>query len=147
VTAKFWQTKTLAELSDVEWESLCDGCARCCMIKLQDEDTNEVAYTAAVCGLLDLNACRCTQYPARHELVPDCVVITAKEVITFEWLPASCAYRTVAEGRELAWWHPLVSGDPNTVHDAGISVRGKVVAEGQVHPEDLESMVIKWVEV
>ena len=98
---QFWQAKTLAELTDTEWESLCDGCARCCMVKLQDEDTDEVVYTSIVCDLLDQQACRCTRYPERHALVTDCVELSVAKVSEFHWLPKSCAYRTIAEGRDL----------------------------------------------
>ena len=143
---EFWQSKSLAEMSEAEWESLCDGCARCCMIKLEDEGTGEVAYSAVVCDLLELSACRCKSYPRRHELVPDCVVLSPQSLATFAWLPTTCAYRTLAEGRDLEWWHPLVSGDRETVHEAGISVRGKVLHESTVHEDDLESMIVRWVE-
>lgn len=143
---KFWQQKELAQMSDAEWESLCDGCARCCMIKLEDEDTREVHYTAVVCDLLALDVCRCTRYPERHELVPDCVVLTPERAADFAWLPTTCAYRTLAEGRELAWWHPLVSGRQDTVHEAGISVQDKVVPEAMVHEDDQQDMIVTWVE-
>ena len=142
----FWQTKTLAEMNPQEWESLCDGCARCCLIKLEDEDTSEVHYTNMVCDLLDQDSCRCTDYPNRHQRVADCIDFHAAIVSDLAWLPRSCAYRTLAEGRELAWWHPLVSQDPETVHDAGISVRGKVLAEQDVHPDQWTETVIQWVE-
>ncbi len=143
----FWQEKTLAEMSDDEWESLCDGCAKCCMIKLEDEATAEIHYTAMVCDLLDLDACRCTAYPDRHSLVPDCVVLDAETALAFTWLPKSCAYRTLAEGRDLPEWHPLVSGDTDSVHKAQRSVRDKVIPVGQVHEEEHEEMVIQWVEI
>ena len=143
----FWEEKTLAQMSDAEWESLCDGCARCCMVKLQDEDTEEVFYTSIVCDLLDQDACRCTAYPRRHELVPDCVVLTHQEVDEFHWLPKTCAYRTLAEGRPLAWWHPLVSGSSETVHEAEISVQGKVIAESEIDEDQQQDMVIRWVEM
>ena len=144
--AEFWQEKPLEQMTDAEWESLCDGCARCCMIKLQDEDSGDVHYTALVCDLLDLDSCRCTRYSERHVLVPDCVVLTPARTSEFHWLPVSCAYRTLAEGRELAWWHPLVSGSDATVHEAGISVRGKVMPAGAVHADEQEDMIINWVE-
>jgi uncharacterized cysteine cluster protein YcgN (CxxCxxCC family) len=144
--AEFWREKTLQQMSQAEWEALCDGCARCCMIKLQDDDTDEVHYTALVCDLLDIEACRCTRYPERHALVPDCVVLTPQRAKDFHWLPRSCAYRSLAEGRDLAWWHPLVSGSADTVHEAGISVRGKVMPEAAVHADEQESMIINWVE-
>jgi len=142
----FWQDLSLHEMSDAQWESLCDGCARCCMIKLEDEDDGEVYYTAVVCDLLEQDQCRCSRYPQRHELVPDCVVLTPNAATEFAWLPTTCAYRTLAEGRPLAWWHPLVSGSAETVHEAGISVRGKVVAESSVHAHEHEDMIVTWVE-
>lgn len=145
-TEPFWQTKTLAEMTSAEWESLCDGCARCCMIKLQDEDTEQIIHTSVVCHLLDQQACRCTAYPQRHELVPDCIAFTENIVTELAWLPRSCAYRRIAEGRGLADWHPLVSKRLESVHEAGISVRGKVVSEATVDEEDLEDMVVHWVE-
>lgn len=141
----FWETKTLAEMSDEEWESLCDGCARCCMLKLDDEAGN-VFFTNVVCRMLDHEGCRCRHYPDRHELVPDCVEIDADNIGKLNFLPNSCAYRRIAEGRGLAWWHPLVSGSPDTVHKAGISVRGKVVSETGVHPDELENYIVRWVE-
>ena len=141
----FWETKTLAEMSGEEWESLCDGCARCCTLKLDDEAGN-VFFTNVVCELLDKEACRCKHYPERHALVPDCVEMDADNVAKLNFLPTSCAYRRIAEGRGLAWWHPLVSGSPDTVHEAGISVRGKVISESGVHSDDLENYIIRWVE-
>ncbi len=143
---EFWKTKTLDEMSEAEWESLCDGCARCCMIKLEDEDSGEVHYTAMVCDLLELERCRCTRYPERHALVPDCVVLTPDRALDFAWLPTTCAYRRVAEGKDLAAWHPLVSGSADSVHEAGISVRGKVVPESAVHADAGEDMIVTWVE-
>ena len=125
--APFWQRKTLSEMTQPEWESLCDGCARCCLLKLEDIDTGHVEYTNIACRLLDHGTCRCTRYPARHELVPDCVGLSADVLTEIAWLPSTCAYRLVAEGRDLYWWHPLVSGNADTVHQAGISVRGRVV--------------------
>lgn len=135
--AFFWRRKRLDELSPDEWESLCDGCARCCLHKLIDEDDGEVVYTNIACRLLDAGTCRCTDYARRKKLVPDCVILTASRAKQLSWMPSTCAYRLLAEGKDLAWWHPLVSGDPNTVHEAGISVRGRVVAESRAgDPED-----------
>ncbi len=144
---EFWKAKSLQQLSEAEWESLCDGCARCCMVKLQDEDTDEVVYTSIVCDLLDQQRCRCTRYPQRHELVADCVELSVEKIAEFHWLPKSCAYRTIAEGRDLAWWHPLVSGDAETVFTAGIAVRGKVMAEADVPLGHEEDMIVHWVEM
>lgn len=124
----FWQTKTLAELSRTEWESLCDGCGKCCLAKMQDEDTDEIYWTSVGCRLLDSAACSCTDYANRHKIVGDCVALTPENVPTIAWLPQTCAYRLRAEGRELYWWHHLVSGSRETVHEAGISVRGRVTA-------------------
>ncbi|MEM1231879.1 MAG: YcgN family cysteine cluster protein [Pseudomonadota bacterium] len=143
----FWHDHTLGELDQAQWESLCDRCARCCLIKLQDEDSGQIVFTNLVCHLLDMDACRCTAYPRRHELVPDCIDFSAPLVPQLDWLPRSCAYRRVAEGRGLAAWHPLVSGDPESVHEAGISVRGKVRSESGVAEQDLEEHVIEWVEL
>jgi len=140
----FWQTKTLEELTPEEWEALCDGCGKCCLHKIEDEDSGEVYYTYVACGLLGLDTCRCQDYEHRSELVKDCLVLTVDMVHAIHWLPKSCAYRRMADGRGLAWWHPLVSGDPDTVRQAGISVCGRVVPEGQVDLSKIEGMVVDW---
>lgn len=141
----FWERKSLQDMSDAEWESLCDGCGRCCLHKLQDEDSDAVAFTAVACRHLDREGCHCGVYAQRREHVADCLILQ-REDFHPQWLPHSCAYRRLAEGRGLASWHPLVSGDPDSVHRAGISVRGRVVSESEVHPDDLEQFIITWVE-
>ena len=125
-----------------EWESLCDGCGKCCLHKLEDVDTGDIALTNVSCRYLELDTCRCSDYPNRQRNVSDCVSLHADTVPKLRWLPDTCAYRLVAEGRDLYWWHPLVSGDPETVHAAGISVRGKAVSEDEV--DDLEDHVQDW---
>jgi uncharacterized protein len=140
----FWRSKPLEAMNDREWESLCDGCGRCCLVKLEDEATGEIAYTDVGCTLLDSQACRCRNYENRQALVPDCVRLSPAAVRTLSWLPPTCAYRLLSEGRDLYWWHPLVSGDPETVHAAGISVRDRVAGpeEDFTLRELLEHMVI-----
>ena len=140
----FWERKTLAEMTQAEWESLCDGCGKCCLFKLRDEDTDAVYFTNTACRLLDIGTCRCRHYPERKRYVPDCVTLTPQTVAQIDWLPATCAYRRLGEGRGLAWWHPLVSGDPDTVHQAGISVRGRVESEAEVGSDDLEHRLVDW---
>ena len=125
----FWKRKSLAEMSAGEWESLCDGCGLCCMHKVEEEDTGELFYTNLACRLLDTESCRCTDYAHRAQLVSDCLRLSPASTDAFEWLPATCAYRLLSRGRDLPDWHPLLTGDPESVHAAGISVRGKVVSE------------------
>jgi uncharacterized cysteine cluster protein YcgN (CxxCxxCC family) len=138
----FWKRKTLAEMNAREWESLCDGCGKCCLVKLEDERTGRVRYTDVACALLDPQSCRCRDYANRTRRVPDCVKLSPRDVESFHWLPRTCAYRLIAQGDDLPWWHPLVSGDPTTVHRAGVSIRGRVVRESQV--ADLHTRVVHW---
>jgi len=140
----FWERKRLAEMTPQEWESLCDGCARCCLIKLEDVDSGEIATTNLACRLLDQQTCRCKDYANRTNRVPTCIRLTPGNIADIAWMPASCAYRRLAEGRRLASWHPLISGDPETVHRAGISVRGKTISEEEVAPEDMDDHIVAW---
>lgn len=142
--APFWKTKTLAQMSEAEWESLCDGCGKCCVISLEDCDNGEFYRTDVSCKLFDGAACQCGDYSNRKKLVPDCVKLTAKNVPKLDWLPPTCAYRLVDEGRELYWWHPLVSGDPETVHAARASVRGQTRPEGRLEISGLMKRIITW---
>jgi uncharacterized protein len=137
----FWQRKTLAQMSEAEWESLCDGCGKCCLHKLEDEDTGHIHLTMVACRLLDIDSCRCGNYGARHREVPECVRILPETVAALT-LPASCAYRLVAEGRDLAAWHPLRSGERSSVHAAGASIRSWAVSERELADEDWEDYVI-----
>jgi uncharacterized cysteine cluster protein YcgN (CxxCxxCC family) len=141
---RFWETIPLAEMTEVEWEALCDGCGKCCLNKLEDAETGEVAYTCVACRLLDDETCRCGNYAIRKELVPDCVVLTPENIgeIAY-WMPATCAYRLLHEGKKLHDWHPLISGDPGSVHEAGASVKGRTVPEWEVPQEDWEEHVIE----
>ncbi|SMF97001.1 hypothetical protein SAMN02949497_4417 [Methylomagnum ishizawai] len=139
----FWHEKTLGEMSEWEWESLCDGCGRCCLHKLEDEDTGEILFTRVACHLLDIGTCRCGNYAKRGKLVPDC--LSLRDGFTqFHWLPATCAYRLLAQGDDLPAWHPLVSGRADSVHTAGMSVRGFALPEAGV--DCLEDHIIEWPE-
>ena len=127
-----------------EWESLCDGCAKCCLVKLQDADGSAVDYTDVACRLLDLESCKCTRYSDRQRLVPDCVTLTPDSITALRWMPSTCAYRLLAEGRRLYWWHPLVSGDPETVHLAGMSARHRVLSESEIDEDTLHQRIVEW---
>ncbi len=142
----FWEDKPLEEMTPTEWEALCDGCGRCCLIKLEDEDSGEIITSDVHCRLLDGESCRCTDYANRKRHVPDCIKLTPEKVREIGWIPTTCAYRRLAEGKGLAWWHPLVSGDPETVVQAGVSVRGRTVDEKAVKPGDWEKHVVDWPE-
>ncbi len=144
-SAPFWRTKALEEMSAAEWESLCDGCGRCCLVKLEEEDSGAIHATDVACRLFDAKTCRCTDYANRSVKVTDCVTLTPHDVRTLGWLPPSCAYRLVAEGEDLKWWHPLVSGRPESVVEAGVSVKGRVFArEDDVLEALLVERVTKW---
>jgi len=141
---RFWERKPLNKLSKPEWEALCDGCGKCCLNKLEDEDTGAVALTCVACRLLDDSTGLCTQYPIRHHFVPECIVLTADNLDTHAyWMPQTCAYRLLWEGKPLYDWHPLISGDPNSVHEAGVSVKDRTVSEFEIPIEEWEDYIIE----
>lgn len=139
---EFWRTKTLAQMSKAEWESLCDGCGRCCLHKLRDDETDEIEFTNVACRLLDTQTARCGNYANRKTYVPDCVKLTPKKLEKLDWLPPSCAYRLVRDGKDLPSWHPLRSHRPESVVEAGASVVGRCVNERDAGP--LEHHITKW---
>ncbi len=141
----FWRVKSLQDMSLEEWDTLCDGCAKCCLHKLEDEDTGELAFTSVACGQLDIKSCRCRNYMERTLLVADCVELTKDNLSHLKWLPPTCAYRLLYEGKPLYPWHPLISGDPESVHRAGVSVRGKAIEERVAR--DLEDHIVEWPEL
>ncbi|MBM3502333.1 MAG: YcgN family cysteine cluster protein [Alphaproteobacteria bacterium] len=139
--APFWRRKKLSELSASEWELLCDGCGKCCLVKLGD-GARGVDYTDVACRLLNTHTCRCRDYEARQRLVADCVVLTSRNVRRLNWMPSTCAYRLVAEGKDLYWWHHLISGSKRTIHEAGMSVRGRVISEREAG--DPAERIVRW---
>lgn len=146
----FWEEKTLEQMTEAEWESLCDGCGKCCLHKLEDEDTGDVYYTDIACRLLHTETCRCQDYADRIKQVPECLALTPDclapdNVESFGWLPMTCAYRRLAAGEGLEEWHPLLSGSAETVHTYGISVKGRVLSETQCHPDEYEDRIVHWV--
>jgi len=138
---EFWKHKSLNEMTDNEWESLCDGCGHCCVLRFQDEDTDEIYITDVVCGQLDLDCIQCNCYDTRQKIVPECLVVTPENAGQ-SWLPPTCAYRLLAEGMPLPEWHHLISGDRDSVHRAGASVLGRVISEESVHPDEIEDRII-----
>ena len=141
----FWRRKRLDQMTPSEWESLCDGCGKCCLYRLEDQDTGELEQTNVACKLLNCATGQCSNYPKRKKIVPDCIQLTPAKVHKMNWLPATCGYRLVAQGKDLYWWHPLVSGDPETVHEAGVSVRGRVAgSESDIPQRDWEDHIVKW---
>lgn len=143
---QFWNTKSLIDMNQQEWESLCDGCGRCCLHKLEDIETDLLFYTNVACRLFDEKSCRCSDYQHREQRVKDCLVLDPSRESQFQWLPKSCAYRRLAEGKSLEWWHPLISGSQETVRAAGISVQGRTVCETSVTADQLEDHLISWID-
>ena len=145
-TRPFWETKTLREMNPAEWESLCDGCGLCCLIRFEDETSGEITPTRVACRLFDGDACRCTDYARRRATVPDCIQLKPGNIERLQWMPLSCAYRRLHEGRRLAPWHPLITGDPESVHAAGVSVRGQTISEATLaEPDDaLDFSAPEW---
>ena len=139
----FWQTVKLADMTAAQWEAVCDGCAKCCLVKLQDEDSGEIVFTDIVCNLLDQQSCRCAHYEERTKLVPDCVKLSKDNLDKIDFMPPSCAYRLLHEGKDLPQWHPLVSGRADSVVEAGMSVKGRVIAE-MAFDGDSEDRVVDW---
>tara|TARA_B100000575_G_scaffold227768_1_gene188524 strand:+ start:168 stop:623 length:456 start_codon:yes stop_codon:yes gene_type:complete len=133
----FWKTKTLRQMSPSEWEALCDGCGKCCLVKLIDDLTDDLHYTTVACKLLDCESCQCGDYENRKTLVEDCVILSPRLIEELNWMPSTCAYRLIHEGKDLYWWHPLMSGSPDTVHEAGISVQGRAISEREVKDSEL----------
>ena len=144
--ADWWHEKSLTELSTSEWEALCDGCAKCCLHKLEDEADGEVYYTKIRCRHLDEPTCRCTDYANRSTLVPHCIALRSVDWETLSWLPNTCAYRLRALGLPLPQWHPLISGNDESVHQAGVSIRGRAVSDDFVHPDGYDEHIVHWVE-
>jgi len=140
----FWETKKLSEMTTEEWESICDGCGKCCLNKLEDEDNGEIFFTSVVCNLIDLDTCRCTRYSERTTLVPECLDLKQHDFAEYNWLPSTCAYRLLADGEKLPSWHPLVSGSKDTVKEAGVSICSYAMKESEI--DDLEDHIIEWLE-
>ncbi|MGR3700484.1 MAG: YcgN family cysteine cluster protein [Paracoccaceae bacterium] len=141
---RFWEEYPINRLTQAEWEALCDGCGKCCLNKLEDEETGEVVLTRVACRLLDDSTCRCGQYPIRHQFVPECIVLSPKNMDkNLYWMPETCAYKLLWQGKPLYHWHPLISGDPQSVHDAGVSVQGITIPEFDVPEEDWEDYIIE----
>ena len=140
----FWQTKPLRDFTPQEWEAVCDGCGKCCLHKLEDIDSEKIYFTNVICRFFDFDRCQCSDYENRHINVPTCVYLTPRMAAEATWLPKTCGYRLLARGKDLPWWHPLVSGDPNSVIKAGHSVKAKAVSETAVDMADLEDMVVDW---
>ncbi len=144
MATEFWKSTKLSEMTPKQWESLCDGCGRCCLNKFEDTKTKKIFYSDVACQLLDTKSCRCSDYPNRTKKVPDCVVLSPRNLKKMNCLPPTCGYRLVAEGKDLYWWHPLKSGSAKSVHEAGISVRGRVISEIGLSDEEIEDRLVTW---
>ena len=140
----FWESKTLTQMTDQQWESLCDGCARCCLLKLEDEDTSELFFTSVSCHQLNIESCRCKDYTNRKFLVPECLLVRQMKVEEYQWLPETCAYRLISENKSLPEWHPLITGDAESVKKAGISVSAYAISEDYIHPEQVPDHIIDF---
>jgi len=140
----FWKTRKMEDMTRREWESLCDGCGRCCLHKLEHEDTRKIEFTSVACKLLNTESCRCSDYKNRQSKVPDCINLTIDLMPEMNCLPPTCAYVLIYKGKDLYWWHPLVSGDKNSVHEAGISVRGKVESEDGLTARQIARRIVAW---
>ena len=134
---QFWMTKELDQLNQNEWESICDGCGNCCMVKIQNEETGQIETTTVSCKFLDIKTCRCMIYDERLLSKSDCIKLSPENIKKYTWLPETCAYRRLSEGKSLDWWHPLISGDHKAIHQEGISVRDRAVSEQHIHPHDI----------
>lgn len=141
----FWHQRELEDFSPEEWEQLCDGCAKCCLHKLEDEDSGEVFFTRVACRLLDHSSCRCSHYQNRFTRVSGCIQVTVAMARSDAQLPSTCAYRLIAQGKALPDWHPLISGNAQGAVEAGASVAGRVIDEQYVHPDSFEEHIITWV--
>lgn len=141
----FWEEKSLEEMTAEEWELLCDGCGKCCLVKLEDEDTGEIYHTNLSCQLLDTESCRCRDYSNRHAMVDDCIQLDRDNIESLGWLPESCSYRLIAKGEPLPEWHHLICGNRKNIHEADASVAGRVISESHVHEDDVHEHIIHWV--
>ena len=146
MTESWWNQLALEALDRKQWEALCDGCAKCCLHKLEDEDTGEICFTQVRCRYLDEESCSCSDYANRSVLVPECIQLDSESAADLEWLPSTCAYRLRARGEPLPEWHYLVSGSRDTVHEQGISIRGRAISDEFVHPEGYDEHIINWIE-
>jgi len=144
MTKPFWEEKQLSDMSNDEWEALCDGCGKCCLLKLEDEDTADIVFTNLSCRYCDLNACSCTRYPERSRLVPDCLDLRANFENCAPWLPSTCAYKRLATGQPLASWHYLICGSRETIHEAGVSIRSYAQSEDTASEDITEHILNDW---